>query len=138
MLSLMRKKTSACLALLGCLSSGLLLAACMTNSLSRNETAFVYVAANGVITFQGRPVILNELPQTLKKAGATRATPVKIVPQGEVSERVLRSIAGIVGREGLPRVVIMEPRKAVTIVDGQTLEEVPADEPHSSKPLPQP
>lgn len=134
----MRRINSAYHVLLGALCIGLLSVSCLANRQSRNETAFVYVAGNGVITFKGRPVILNDLPQTLKKAGATRETPIKIVPQGAVSERVLRSIAGIVGRQGLRRVVIMEPRKAVTIVDGQTVEEVPADETHSSKPLPQP
>jgi hypothetical protein len=122
--------------LLICLVTGLLCLSCRTSRLSDHETAFVYVAANGVITFQGRPVILNELPQTLKKAGATRTTPIKIVPQGEVSQRVLRSIAGSIGRQGMPRVLIMEPRKAVTIIDGQTVEEVLPDAPHPSTPAP--
>jgi hypothetical protein len=51
---------------------------------------------------------------------------------------LLRSIAGNIGRKGLPRVLILEPRKAVSIVEGQTVEEVPANEPDSSTPLPQP
>lgn len=132
----MRKKTSACLVLLVCLFMGLPCLSCRTSRLSAHETAFVYVAANGVITFQGQPVLLNELTRTLKMAGATRTTPVKIVPQGEVSPRVLRSIAGIIGRQGIPRVLIMEPRKAVTIIDGQTVEEELPDAPHPGTPAP--
>jgi biopolymer transport protein ExbD len=122
--------------MLVCLFTGLPCLSCRTSRLSDHETAFVYVAANGVITFQGRPVILSELPQTLKMAGATRTTPIKIVPQGEVSLRVLRSIAGNIGRQGMPRVLIQEPRKAVTIIDGQTTEEELPDALHPSTSTP--
>jgi hypothetical protein len=69
-------------------------------------------------------------------AGATRTTPIKIVPQGEVSLRVLRSIAGNIGRQGMPRVLIQEPRKAVTIIDGQTTEEELPDALHPSTSTP--
>ena len=134
----MPSRTEAGLGLLGCLLAGLLASSCMTGRLSGGSSAYVYVAANGVITFWGEPVGLEELPRRLKQAGATRETPIKIVPQGDVSERLLRSIAGNIGRKGLPRVLILEPRKAVLIVEGQTVEEVPANEPDSSTPLPQP
>ncbi|MGI6099901.1 MAG: hypothetical protein GX174_07555 [Lentisphaerae bacterium] len=118
----MRKITNACLVLLVCLSMVVLGTSCRTTRLAPNESAYVYVAANGVVTFKGHPVILNELPRVLKAAGATRTTPVKIIPQGEVSTRLLYGIAGIIGRQGLTRVAIMEPRKAVTIADGKTVE----------------
>ena len=134
----MPSRTVAGPGLLGCLLAGLLASSCMTGRLSGGSSAYVYVAANGVITFWGEPVGLEELPRRLKQAGATRETPIKIVPQGDVSGRLLRSIAGNIGRKGLPRVLILEPRKAVSIMEGQTVEEVPANEPDSSTPLPQP
>jgi biopolymer transport protein ExbD len=134
----MHKNSSASWIPVGCMLALLLATSCMTSRLSRGETAFVYVAANGVITFSGQPVALDELPRKLKMAGATRATPIKIVPQGEVSARLLRSIAGNIGRKGLPHVVIMEPRKAVTIVGGRIMDEVLPDESQNRPTTPRP
>lgn len=110
------------------LCCGLLANGCMTGRLQKESPAYVHVAANGVVTFWGSPVDLDKLAKRLKDAGVKPDTLIKIVAHGDVSTRMLHSVAGNLGRNGLPRVVIMEPRKAVTIVDGQTVEEVVTDE----------
>lgn len=98
--------------------------ACSSTRLRPGETAYVMVAGNGVTTFRGEIVTLTDLPLRLKEAGATPRTPIKIVAQGEISERLLKSIAGGLGRHGLRRVMIVGPREAAAVVGG---EEVQAD-----------
>ncbi len=100
----------------------LLALGCVTARIPKEGAAYIHVAANGVTTFMGEPLGVDHLAKQLKRAGATQDTLIKLIPQGEVPELILHSIAGALGRGGLPRVVIVEPRKAVTIVDGQTTE----------------
>jgi hypothetical protein len=138
MLSVMRTHSSLCAALIGCMFAGLLTTGCISEQLPRGASAYVHVAANGVATFQGEPVGIDKLVDKLMRAGARNSTVIKIVPQGEVSDLLLRSIAGQIGRNGLPRVMIMAPRKAVTIVAGQTVTEVLSDEESQDKPATQP
>lgn len=102
--------------------------ACISTQLSRGSSAYVHVAANGAVTLWGEPVELDNVGKTLKKIGATRETPVKIIPHGDVSDRLLRSVAGSVARQGFARVLIIEPRKQVAIVDGITVTEVVTNE----------
>ncbi len=138
MLSHMRNHSSLSGALIGCVLTGLLATACISEGLPRGASAYVHVAANGVVTFHGEPVGLDQLVDKLMRAGARHSTLIKIVPQGDVSDLLLRSIAGKIGRNGLPRVMIMAPRKAVTIVAGQTVTEVLSDEETERKPTTQP
>lgn len=138
MLSGMRNHSSLSGALIGCVLAGFLATACISERLPRGASAYVHVAANGVVTFQGEPVGIDKLVDKLTRAGARHSTLIKIVPQGDVSDLLLRSIAGQIGRNGLPRVMIMAPRKAVTIVAGQTVTEVLSDEESQDKPATQP
>lgn len=124
----MPTKSSACRLLTAILLGGLFVAGgCMTGRLPEGSAAYLHVTANGMITFWGEPVALSRVAEVLQKAGATHETLVKIIPQGEVSERLIRSLAGSLGRNGFRRVAILEPRKAVTVVAGKTQAEVPAD-----------
>ena len=107
-----------------CLAIALFTGACLSSRLPKGSAAYVHVAGNGVVTFWGEPVALDELAAKLKKAGATRDTVIKLIPQGDVPDRLMRSIAGNIGRNGLTTVVIMEPRKAVVIANGTTVSEV--------------
>jgi len=114
---------AAALALLACGAAG-----CLTPRLRQNDAAYVYVAGNGIVTFWGEVVPLAELPERLKSAGATPQTTVKIVPQGDVSERLLKSIAGGLGRQGLRRVLIVSGEKhPAAIVAGKPVEVDPPD-----------
>ena len=97
-------------------------AGCLSTKIKAGETAYVYVAPHGVVTFQGDVVQVDELPARLRRAGADGRTPVKLVAQGEVPQRLMEMITGVLGRNGLRRVLIMGgPRHAAAVVDGQTI-----------------
>lgn len=128
MLPGMRNRTRVEFLLAAAVLGGLMATGCMLGRIQPGSAAYVHVAANGVVTFWGAPVDLDKLPKRLKDAGVASNTLIKIVPHGEVSNRILHGLAANLARNGLPKVVIVEPRKAVTIVDGQTVEEVAADE----------
>ena len=74
-----------------------------------SQNAYVYIAENTAITFDGETFMqVDELPRRLIKAGATPENTIILIPQGKVPEVYVRSIVNTCGRGGLPNVVIRE------------------------------
>ncbi len=85
-----------------------LLAGCASR-MAPSQNAYVYIAENTAITFDGETFMqVDELPRRLIKAGATPENTIVLIPQGKVPEVYLRSLVNTCGRGGLPNVVIRE------------------------------
>ena len=85
-----------------------LLAGCASH-MAPSQNAYVYIAENTAITFNGETFMqVDELPRRLIKAGATPENTIILIPQGRVPEVYLRSLVNACGRGGLPNVVIRE------------------------------
>ncbi len=85
-----------------------LLAGCASR-MAPSQSAYVYIAENTAITFNGETFMqVDELPHRLIKAGATPENTIILIPQGRVPEVYLRSLVNACGRGGLPNVVIRE------------------------------
>ena len=85
-----------------------LLAGCASR-MAPSQNAYVYIAENTAITFDGETFMqVEELPRRLTKAGATPENTIVLIPQGEVPPVYLRSLVNACGRGGLPNVVIRE------------------------------
>ena len=84
----MRNRTRVEYLLAAAMLGGLLATGCMLGRIQPGSAAYVHVAANGVVTFWGAPVDLDKLPKRLKDAGVASNTLIKIVPHGEVSNRI--------------------------------------------------
>lgn len=91
---------------------------CMGPRIQPGQPAFVHVAPNGIVSFLGKPTTLHDLPVRLKKAGVKPDTVVKIVPEGDVSMLILKSIANGIGRHGMRRVVIVSDEKETSVMVG--------------------
>ena len=90
-----------------------LLAGCATR-MAPNQRAYVYIAENTAITFDGETFLqVNELPHRLLDAGATPENQIVIIPQGKVPDVYLKSIVSACGRGGFPNVLIKEETKPV-------------------------
>ncbi len=107
---------------------------CMGPRIKPDETAYVYVAENGVITFLAQPVRLSELPEALKDAGATARTPIMIKAQGDVSERLRNSLASALRRQGFARAMFVGETKASAYVVGEDGKPLPISPAPASKP----
>ena len=91
-----------------------LLAGCATR-MAPNQRAYVYIAENTAITFDGETFLqVNELPHRLLDAGATPDNQIVIIPQGKVPDVYLKSIVSACGRGGFPNVLIKEEAKPVS------------------------
>lgn len=88
------------------------------SALPPDRPAYVYVAANGIVTFRGEKVKTAELPQRLIRAGAKPETHIMIVPQGEVPREHLSAIVHDFGESGLPNCTIRENRK-ISVLTGK-------------------
>jgi hypothetical protein len=86
-------------------------AGCLGPRLPAGQPAFVYIAANGVVSFAGEPILLADLPKRLRRAGADGQTSVQLIAQGAVSDRILKSIASSLSRDGFRRVMILNNEK---------------------------
>ena len=85
-----------------------LLAGCATR-MAPDEKAYVYIAENNAITFDGETFTqTDELPRRLIAAGATPENQIVIIPQGEVPPAYLRSLVSVCGHGGLPNVLIRD------------------------------
>ena len=85
-----------------------LLAGCTTR-MPPSRNAYVYIAENTAITFDGDTFLdVEELPRRLVKAGATPENTIVLIPQGDVPAVYLRRIVSICGQGGMPNVVIRE------------------------------
>ena len=90
------------------LLAAILLAGCASR-MAPSQNAYVYIAENTAITFDGETFMqVDELPRRLIKAGATPENTIILIPQGRVPEVYLRSLVNTCGRGGLPNVVIRE------------------------------
>ncbi|MGI6494566.1 MAG: ExbD/TolR family protein [Kiritimatiellia bacterium] len=89
---------------------------CLGTRLRPGEVLYVYVSSNGRITLEGEPVVMNDLPARLKKAGATPDTPIVFKTQGEISDRMMRSLVEAVQSQGYSRAVFESPRHADAFV----------------------
>ncbi len=84
------------------------LAGCATR-MAPNQRAYVYIAENTAITFDGETFLqVAELPHRLLDAGATPENQIILIPQGKVPETFLKSVISACGRGGLPNVLIKE------------------------------
>ncbi len=85
-----------------------LLAGCATR-MSPDRQAYVYIAENTAITFDGDTFMqVDQLPKRLLKAGATPENEIFLIPQGDVPDVYLKSIISACGRSGLPNVIVRE------------------------------
>ena len=93
---------------IGAILAAALLAGC-ASKMAPSQNAYVYIAENTAITFDGETFMqVDELPQRLIRAGATPGNTIILIPQGRVPEVYLRSLVNACGRGGLPNVVIRE------------------------------
>jgi hypothetical protein len=93
---------------IGAILAAALLAGC-ASKMAPSQNAYVYIAANTAITFDGETFMqVDELPRRLIKAGATPQNTIILIPQGEVPAVYIRSLVNACGRGGLPNVVIRE------------------------------
>ena len=93
---------------LSTLLAAALLAGCTTR-MPPSRNAYVYIAENTAITFDGDTFLeVDDLPRRLIKAGAGPENTIVIIPQGEVPEVYLRKIVTTCGKGGMPNVVIRE------------------------------
>lgn len=88
-----------------------LLAAGCASRIPAGRPAYVYVADNAVVTFRGETLKAKELPERLKKAGATPQTQIFLIAQGDVPSAYLSELAMLCGRAGLPDCAIRERMK---------------------------
>ncbi len=85
-----------------------LLAGCATR-LPPGRPAYVYVAENTAITFNGDTFMqVDELPKRLLKAGVTPENEIFLILQGDVPDVYLKSLIYACGRSGLPNVIVRE------------------------------
>ena len=116
------KPTAGFPALALAVSAALMLAAavagCASPRLAPGENLYVYVSENARITFDGEPVAMNDLPERLRKAGATPDTPIVFKTQGNVPGRMMRSLVSTVQAKGYTRVVFETPKMANAFVPG--------------------
>ena len=85
-----------------------LLAGCATR-MPPSRNAYVYIAENTAITFDGETFLeVDDLPRRLMRAGAGPENTIVIIPQGAVPEVYLRKIVSTCGKGGMPNVVIRE------------------------------
>jgi hypothetical protein len=111
-----------CVAVLAAGLAVVFAAGCLGPRLRPGDTAYVYVAGNGVVTFQDRPTALEDLPKRLTRAGASARTTIKIQPQGEISPRLLSSIVTGLKRQGFARVLFVGEKRATVQVAGEAQE----------------
>lgn len=103
-----------------------LLAAGCASRIPPGQTAYVYVADNGVVTFRGEKLKASELPERLRKAGATPKTPILLVAQGDVPSAFLTQMAVACGNAGFPDCAIRE-RVKVTVEKGTIVQPIESD-----------
>lgn len=85
---------------------------CVTTTIQDNDTAYVYVAENGTITYRGTLYSTPEdVADKLLSDGATPATLVTLITQGSIPTMHLMGISNDFGRKGLSHVVIREKKK---------------------------
>jgi hypothetical protein len=85
-----------------------LLSSCTTR-MPPSRNAYVYIAENTAITFDGETFLdVDDLPRRLVRAGAGPENTIVIIPQGAVPEVYLRKIVSTCGKGGMPNVVIRE------------------------------
>lgn len=72
----------------------------------------VEVNRHGSIVFNGYPVKPSRLANTLKRAGATSRTAIKISLPEQASPSIATELTEKLVSEGLPRVIFSTPRKA--------------------------
>ena len=85
---------------------------CMTTTVKSHNSAFVYIAENGTITYQGNIYTSpNEVSEKLLADGATPSTLITLVPQGSIPSMHLKCISNDFGKKGLSHVVIRDQKK---------------------------
>ena len=93
---------------IGAILAAALLAGC-ASKMAPSQNAYVYIAENTAITFDGETFMqVDELPERLIKAGATPQNTIILIPQGKVPAVYIKSLVNACGRGGLPNVVIRE------------------------------
>lgn len=118
---------------LGLFASACALLACgCASRIGPNDTPRVYVAENNVVTYWGESYTdHDQIAKQLIRDGATPSTRIEIVPQGEVPDAYLSSIANALGRQGLPKVLIREKRHVSAFLQkkGTGIEQPPPAKP---------
>lgn len=99
------------------MAMAVLLAAGCASRLPADRPVYVYVAANGSVSFRGDTMKAGELPARLKDAGAVPSTHIILVAQGEVPVQHLQELVMDCGDAGLPNCTIRGSRR-VTVETG--------------------
>lgn len=105
----MKKPTAILAAIALCLAFA---PGCMTPTIPPGLNVYVYVTGSGTITLDGEPVEMAELPERLRKIGATPDTPIVFKTQGDVPPRMLRSLVGALQSHGYTKAAFQGPRHA--------------------------
>lgn len=113
----------------------LFLAGCVS-VIPEGKPAVVYVASNGMVTFQGTPIPAKDLPQHLIKAGAKPTTHIKLIVQGEVPDSHVNAIVMNCGKAGLPSVTIQESMRISVTKGKQGSSLLPTPNPAPKKEIP--
>lgn len=77
----------------------------------------IAVSETGIVTYRGRPVDAEDLPELLKDSGLTRKDTIHIhIPSGTTDFRVPYYVMGILVQNGFTRPVFVEDRKSSSTV----------------------
>lgn len=92
-------------------------AGCVTTTIEDSDSAYVYVAENGTITYRGEIYSSpSEVIDELLSDGATPSTLITLVPQGAVPAPHLKGISNDFGKKGLSHVVIRKEKRVSAII----------------------
>ena len=84
-------------AFLACFSTG-----CVSTTIEENNSAYVYIAENGTITYRGEIYSSpDDVIDELLSDGATPATLITLIPQGTIPAMHLQGISNDFGKKGL-------------------------------------
>ena len=110
---------------------GLVMSGCVTTTMPANRKVFLYVTEHHVVYNGETFTELDKVPDRLLRAGARPENEIILVPQGNVQDIYLKSIAGVCGRRGLPNVVIRERPRATAVVQRR---DTGFEPPHGTRP----
>ena len=99
-------------AFLACFSTG-----CVSTTIEENNSAYVYIAENGTITYRGEIYSSpDDVIDELLSDGATPATLITLIPQGTIPAMHLQGISNDFGKKRLSHVVNREQKKVSAII----------------------
>ena len=85
----------------------------------------IAVTESGLVTYRGKPVDPEDLPELLSDSGLTKSDTIRIhVPDGMRDMRVPGKVIGILVRNGFPRSILLSDRKSYSSADARATQPV--------------